>query len=323
MAEVKARGVDVSQWQGVVDFNKVKKAGYSFVMIRGGFGKYANQKDPYFEQNYKNAKAAGLDVGLYWYSYAKSKDEAIAEANVCYETCLKGKQYEYGIYFDIEDPSQGYLWNSTIQDMIEGFCSTLEKKGYYVGYYSYVSFLYNKVPLAFRNSNKYDLWVANFDVPSCTYNSYYGMWQFTSTGRVPGIQGDVDLNYSYKDYPALIKAAGLNGFKKKTEEKVEKTDTVKKENTEKKEKVLKSVDEIAGEVLDGKWGNGTERKTKLEKAGYNYKNVQNRVEQYLTAIDDVLRGLYGNGTNRVKALTAAGYNYDTIQRGVNRKLGSK
>ena len=321
MSKVYAKGCDVSQHQGNVDFNKVKKAGYNFVIIRAGFGKYENQKDPYFEQNYTRAKAAGLDVGVYWYSYALSKQDAIQEANVCYNI-IKGKQFEYGVYFDIEDPSQEGCGNGTIQEMIEAFCSTLEKKGYYVGYYSFASFLYNKVPLSFRNSNKYDLWVAQWS-SKCTYNSHYGMWQFTDVGIIPGISGNVDLNYAYKDYPSIIKSAGLNGFKKSTSSKTDSAVSEKNTNTEEKKTSLKSIDTIVGEILDGKWGNGDSRKKKLTSAGYNYTDVQNRVNDYLKAVDDVINGVYGNGSTRVNKLRSAGFDNKIVQKAVNKKLGVK
>ena len=95
------KGIDVSQYQQNIDFKKVKASGVDFVIIRAGFGKYANQKDPYFESHYKAAKAAGLKVGAYWYSYAATVAEAKAEAQTCINA-IKGKTFEYPIYFDLE-----------------------------------------------------------------------------------------------------------------------------------------------------------------------------------------------------------------------------
>ena len=97
------KGIDVSHWQGTnVDFNKVKKAGYDFVMINAGYGKYIGQKDECFETNYKKAKSAGLKVGAYWYSYALTSADAELEAKVFLEA-IKGKTFEMPIAFDIED----------------------------------------------------------------------------------------------------------------------------------------------------------------------------------------------------------------------------
>lgn len=101
----KIKGIDVSQHQGKIDFSAVKKSGIDFVIIRAGYGKYSKQKDPYFEQNYKNAKAAGLSVGAYWYSYAASAEDAKNEAKTCLEA-IKNKKFEYPIYFDLEESSQ-------------------------------------------------------------------------------------------------------------------------------------------------------------------------------------------------------------------------
>lgn len=99
------KGIDVSQYQQNIDFKKVKASGVDFVIIRAGYGKYANQKDPYFERHYKAAKAAGLKVGAYWYSYAASVEDAKAEAQTCINA-IKGKTFEYPIYFDLEERSQ-------------------------------------------------------------------------------------------------------------------------------------------------------------------------------------------------------------------------
>ena len=99
------KGIDVSKHNGSIDFNAVKASGVEFVIIRAGYGMYDNQKDPKFEENYAKAKAAGLHVGTYWYSYAKSVKEAEIEAEVCLRV-IGGKQFDFPIYFDIEDPSQ-------------------------------------------------------------------------------------------------------------------------------------------------------------------------------------------------------------------------
>lgn len=205
------QGIDVSQWQGNINFNLVKASGINFVMIRAGYGRYANQKDPYFEQNYKRAKAAGLNVGAYWYSYALNEAQATEEAKVFCEV-IKGKTFEYPVAFDIEDKTQSGLSPATIGKIVTAFCSYMEKQGYFVSLYSYASFLNNKVPAAVRN--KYDIWVAHFDVMTPSYSGSYGMWQNSSTYKVRGIGGNVDHDYSYKNYPSIMKTKGLNGFKK-------------------------------------------------------------------------------------------------------------
>lgn len=214
------KGIDVSHWQGSVDFTKVKAAGYSFVILNAGYGKFDNQKDERFEENYKKAKAAGLGVGAYWYSYALGAQDATTEAE-CFLRAIKGKQFDYPVAFDIEDRTQSSLSSATIGQICTAFCDKVASAGYYVSLYSYTSFLENKVPTAVRS--KYDIWVANFDVQKPSYSGAYGMWQYTSTARVPGVTGNCDCNYAYKDYPAIIKAKGLNGYPKPAPKPASKT----------------------------------------------------------------------------------------------------
>lgn len=205
------QGIDVSKWQGNINFDLVKASGIKFVMIRAGYGRYSSQKDEYFEQNYKRAKAAGLGVGAYWYSYATSPAQATEEAKVFCEV-IKGKTFEYPVAFDIEDKTQSGLARGTIDQIVMAFCSAMEKAGYYVSLYSYASFLNNKISASVRA--KYDIWVAHFDVMTPAYNGVYGMWQNSDKYKVRGINGNVDHDFAYKDYPAIMKKYGLNGFKK-------------------------------------------------------------------------------------------------------------
>lgn len=203
------KGIDVSKWQGDIDFKKVKTAGYDFVIINAGYGRYISQKDKYFEKNYKNAKAAGLDVGAYWYSYAVTSAQALAEAE-CFCKAIEGKSFEYPLFLDIEDSSQLRLSKTAVGDIVNAFCSYMESKGYYIGIYSYADFLNNRIPAECRK--KYDVWTAHFDVEKPAYNGTYGMWQYTASGKVDGVNGECDLDIAYKDYPAIMLEKGLNGF---------------------------------------------------------------------------------------------------------------
>ena len=206
------KGIDVSKWQGKIDFKKVKKAGYDFVIINAGYGRYAFQKDPYFETNYANAKAAGLGVGAYWYSYAATATDAKKEAET-FLNVIKGKQFDYPIAFDLEDYSQNYLSKKVLNDMCDSFISYLEKAGYYVCLYSYRAFIEDRIYQT--TLKKYDLWLADF-TDKTPFKGNYGIWQHSDRGKVNGISGDVDLNIAYKDYPAIIKSNGLNGYPKTT-----------------------------------------------------------------------------------------------------------
>lgn len=201
-------GIDVSKHQGVIDWSKVKT---DFAILRAGFGRYASQKDPQFERNYAGAKAAGIPVGAYWYSYAKSAEEAHEEAKACLQV-LRGKQFEFPIYFDIEDSTQASLGKTVLTAMCEAFCDTLEKAGYFAGVYASTYWLTSKLNHA-RLVGKYTIWMADY---RAGYNKTLkrDMHQYTSNGHVDGISGRVDRNTCTRDFPGIIKKAGLNGFDK-------------------------------------------------------------------------------------------------------------
>ena len=129
------RGIDVSVHNGSIDWNRVKNDGISFAILRAGYGKVASQKDKKSEDNYAGAKAAGIPVGAYWYSYAKTVDEARQEAETCI-SILRGKQFEYPIFFDVEEKATLNTGKSNCSAMIRAFCEALEKAGYWVGLYT-------------------------------------------------------------------------------------------------------------------------------------------------------------------------------------------
>ena len=201
-------GIDVSQWQGDIDWNAVKT---DFAILRAGYGKIASQMDVKFERNYKGAKAANIPVGAYWYSYAVSPDEAREEAKV-FMQFLKGKQFEYPVYFDVEEAKTLALGRDRVSDIIIAFLDEMEKAGYFAGLYMSAS------PLTTHTTDfvkkRFAIWVAHYGVTKPTYAGQYGMWQYSSTGKVDGIKGNIDLNECYVDYPREIKADGKNGFAK-------------------------------------------------------------------------------------------------------------
>ena len=206
------QGIDVSMFQGSIDFAKVKASGIDFVIIRAGYGREISQKDPYFEKNYAGAKAAGLNVGAYWYSYADSVEDVKKEAAACLEA-IKGKKFEYPIYFDIEETKQFKRGKDFCSGLVKTFCDALEKAGYFAGFYASTYYL-NKY-FTPEVKNRYTVWAAEY-AGTLHYTGGAGAWQYTSFGRVNGISGRVDRDISYKDFPAIIKKAGLNGYKKAT-----------------------------------------------------------------------------------------------------------
>lgn len=206
-----SKGIDISKHNGNIDFARVKAAGIDFVIIRAGYGKSLTQKDPRFEEYYAGAKAVGLDVGAYWYSYANTVPEAISEAECCV-AAIKGKRFEYPIYFDLEEKSQFDKGRKFCSELVGTFCNYLEAAGYFAGLYISRSPL--QTHITDRISRRYALWIAEYNT-KCNYTGSYGMWQHTSKGRVDGINGDVDLDICYVGYPAAIKRAKLNGYKEK------------------------------------------------------------------------------------------------------------
>lgn len=199
------KGIDVSVWQGSIDWSKTKDE-IDFAILRAGYGRHVSQKDDRFEEYYAACEKYNIPKGAYWFSYATTKDEAIQEAKACIE-CLKGKKFEYPILFDIEHSTQT---NTAVASaIIPAFCDTIRAAGYYPGIYSYYSFLKSYVPSSVYS--KYDIAVAHY--ASSTPWTQKTMWQYSSTGRVSGISGNVDLDYCYVDnYPEKIKALGLNNL---------------------------------------------------------------------------------------------------------------
>ncbi len=212
------KGIDVSKHQGVIDWDKVKAAGIDFAVIRAGLGK--STVDPQFVRNISACNRLGIPAGVYWFSYARNTDETVQEAKSCL-AAVKPYRVEFPIFFDLEYDTDRYLRQQGIvltkkmaTDHAEAFLSAVEAAGYYAANYAnpdYLSRFFDSGLL-----KKYDLWLANYrenadiDKPprSC------GIWQYWDKGRVSGIKGNVDLDVCYKNYPEVIRKAGLNGLVK-------------------------------------------------------------------------------------------------------------
>lgn len=200
-----SNGIDLSCHNGSIDWTKVKA---DFVILRAGYGKETNQVDSRFEEYYSNAKAHGIPVGAYWYSYAMSIEDAIQEADV-FLTTIKGKQFEYPVFYDVEESNQFELGKEKLSAIIRAFLERVEAAGYFVGLYGSASSLTTHT--ADDIKRKYAIWLAHW-CDSTNYSGAYGIWQHSCKGKVDGISGDVDLDKCYVDYPERIKTKGLNGF---------------------------------------------------------------------------------------------------------------
>lgn len=186
---MKVTAIDVSYCQTGVDYNKVKNSGIDAVIIRAGFGKENYQKDSEFETHYRNAKKAGLAVGVYWYSYAYSVAEAKQEAKVCL-ACIKGKTLELPVYYDLEESGQTRLGMSALTNIAIAFCDAIKSGGYRAGVYSNLNWLNNHLDYE-RLRSKYSIWLAQW---SSNPSKSCDIWQNADNGRISGISGNVDTD---------------------------------------------------------------------------------------------------------------------------------
>lgn len=233
--KVIARGIDVSRYNHPVakdgsflpiDWQAIKNAGIDYVIIKAGStlrnGGILGGIEPTFEDDYAAAKAAGLDVGVYFFTYATDVNGMIADAKMLLNW-LEDKQFEYPIYLDVEDvPREGYypsqIPSPVLTEMCLNFFSILQKEGYYTGLYVNNEFLFNIMQTE-HMIDMFEIWYARYpsgdeyvwDVGK--YGEHLGMWQYSDSGRFDDIPDmTFDLNYSYKDYPSIIKMYGFNGF---------------------------------------------------------------------------------------------------------------
>jgi GH25 family lysozyme M1 (1,4-beta-N-acetylmuramidase) len=186
--------VDISEFQQGINFNKMKNDGIKAVIIRAGYGREASQKDSMFESHYRNAKAAGLKIGVYWYSYADSVDDAEKEARACL-ACIGGKALDMPVYYDMEDNFQTHLSKPTLTAIAEHFCNTVKANGYKVGVYANLNWFTNYLDYN-RLKNKYSIWLAQYNDRA---ELDCDIWQNSSTGRVSGYGKNIDTNIIFNE----------------------------------------------------------------------------------------------------------------------------
>lgn len=324
MAEIKMtsnpiKGIDISAWQGA-NF-PIKRAmsekGAKYAILRAG-GKSESSgalfKDSQFENYYKQAKAAGMPVGAYFYGGATTVAQAKQEASY-FLGLLKGKQFEYPVYYDVEAKAQGNLSKAALTAVVEAFCKMVEDAGYFVGVYASRSWFGGEFDSDISKS--YAPWVAAWNTAKPAIGYPVQMWQHTVTKNyIDGIEVDEDLCY-VSNYPEVIKSLKLNGFGGTA-------DVPAIDNAQIPETPKKSYPEIAREVWLGEWGNGDTRKKLLQEAGYDYNVVQEYVNKMTAPAKtnaeiarEVWAGKWGNAPDRAERLKAAGYDPDAIQKLVN------
>lgn len=206
------KGIDVSKWQGKIDWLRVKKVGVDFAMVRLGYGSANGDKcrtDSYYAANMDGARRAGVHTGVYFYSYALSAVAAAREAEfVLKELAPFQKQLSYPVAYDVEDESQKELDRDVLTEMVNVFCSAVEKAGYVGAFYCGLDWCRNRLNMDALQD--YDLWLAQWG-EEASREFGHSIWQYTDSGTVDGISGKVDLNVTHKDY------VGMKEFKQKHE----------------------------------------------------------------------------------------------------------
>lgn len=249
--EVLAKGLDVSYHQHEqdgdgnwlpLDWEHIKSQGYDFVILRIGYMGSGNVGvlDEVFEMNYRDAKAAGLDVGAYFFSYAYSIEDARAEAEFAL-SAIEGKQFEYPVFFDIEHKPETItekgLTPTMLTDICSEFISILQSNGYFAALYTGAYWMADNLNVS-KVTSLFDIWYARYDYSASSgvvvtedtwdfekYGDQMALWQFSETGTIDGVyyqyqknsDGSAkpvsfDMNYVYKDYPSIMKKYGLNGY---------------------------------------------------------------------------------------------------------------
>ena len=207
-------GIDVSKWQGDVDWEKVKNAGVEFVMIKAGEG---TEVEPKFLQNITGAKNAGIQCGIYWFSSARDVESVAAEVEACIKT-IEPYQLEFPVVYDFEYRCFYDLENDPMAkdrklctDIIYAFLDGMRNAGYYSMLYSNKNFptLYLEKK---RLTDEFDFWYANYSKSLTEPDEVCGIWQRSCTGRIDGIGYDVDLDVSYVDYKTVMETYHLNGY---------------------------------------------------------------------------------------------------------------
>lgn len=203
------KGIDVSRWQGLINWKKVKGAGIEFAILKAGGSDSGFYTDSKFYTNWVGATEAGIHTGAYYFvgPNCKSKEAGLADA-YRFAQILQQVKLDYPVYIDFEAPNNVNIQGNT--DAVKAFCNYMESLGYYTGIYgSDVSGFKDR--LYFNQLTAYDKWVARYGSQP-KYANPWGIWQSTSKGRVSGIVGNVDIDYSKNDYSTIIRNNHLNGF---------------------------------------------------------------------------------------------------------------
>lgn len=194
------KGIDVSVWQGIIDWDKVKASGVEFALIRAGYGE--KNIDRQFARNISECNRVGIPCGVYWFSYAANEQDAVMEAVYCIEA-IKPYKIEYPVCFDFEYESAKYatgkgasVTKAFVTALAKAFCREVEKAGYIACVYTNQDYSINMLDMG--SISAYSLWYAWYN--ENRDRDDIDIWQYSNKGRIDGISGDVDLNYCFKDF---------------------------------------------------------------------------------------------------------------------------
>lgn len=302
---MKQFGIDVSELNGTLDYSKLKADGVQFVIIRAGYGQLESQRDAQLSQNLYGAMTAGMQIGIYWFSYAWNIETAIQEAELCAKVCNQYKsKISLPVFFDWEYASEGYAKTyhgvyadkTLVTDMTIAFINRIEELGYKGGYYTnedYFARMYDAELMAGKN-----LWIAYYvDKKPDKYNCI--IQQYRSDGTLKGVPGKFDFDYLYAETQSVpaTPATPVTRTESITWGEVlspiaqshgATLDALLTLNGKQKFDVAltvkipeKTIDELAREVIAGKWGYFPFRSARLKKAGYDPDAVQKRVNELL------------------------------------------
>lgn len=225
------KGIDVSEFQGSINWDKVKLDGVEFAILRVGLGMdITSQDDKYIERNIEECERIGMPYGVYLFSYANSVEKAKSEAEHTLRL-IKGHTLTMGVWYDIEDnATSGSIGKEALTNIINTYCNTIKNAGYNVGVYASLNWLNNKIENSVQE--KWPIWVAQY-YKECQYEGKYDIWQYASDGKVDGISGNCDMNYYYGEI----------------------NNSTDKDTSDKKEELKKHIVDV-----DGKWGTDTTKK---------------------------------------------------------------
>ena len=257
------KGIDVSSYQGIIDWSKVKKEGYEFAIIRLGIGDNLNsQDDVRLKNNIDGCKKNGIPYGFYLVSYAERFEgsESVQSEIEHTKRLIQGTN-PFGIFYDMEIDATSSLGKRTLTNFAIKYCDYFKNLGYQVGVYANKNWFTNYLDYNLLKSKGYKIWLAHYGVNQPGLDC--DIWQYTDKGVVSGITANtVDLNIMYNNM-------------------------IGNQSTNNGQQTTKSITEVAQEVISGKWGNGNDRKTRLTNAGYNYNEVQSKVNELLGSSNNV------------------------------------